>query len=171
MAEAGSLDVPTTRETSHGDQHRSVLDDPRCDPQRYRVRPGGGRGGGVLGPLQRANPRRLPSRPAHLLPVGRRRRARVSSGRRGRTSSCTAELEQRGLAPATIDRRLSHGVRLLPVRAHRRPHHLQPRPVRPPPDRAPDRGPRPRPRRARPVPVHRRAHRPAITPPSPCCWA
>jgi site-specific recombinase XerD len=42
-------------------------------------------------------------------------------------------LEERGLAPATIDRRLSTVCGFCRFRPHRRPDRLQPRPVRPPP--------------------------------------
>ncbi len=43
-----------------------------------------------------------------------------------------AWMEERGLAASTIDRRLSTGLWVLPVRAHRRAHPLEPRPVRTP---------------------------------------
>ena len=68
--------------------------------------------------------------------------------------------------PAALD-----GVRLLPVRAHRRPDRVEPGPVRPPPTGPPLRRPRPGPLRARRVPVHRRAATTATTPRSPCCSA
>jgi hypothetical protein len=48
-------------------------------------------------------------------------------------------MEERGLALSTIDRRLSTVCGLLPLRSHRRPHHGQSRPVRPPPQGPPHR--------------------------------
>ena len=40
-----------------------------------------------------------------------------------------AAMEERRLAPSTIDRRLFDGVRLLPVRSHRWPHSFESSPI------------------------------------------
>jgi site-specific recombinase XerD len=46
-------------------------------------------------------------------------------------------MEQKGLAPSTIDRRLSTVCGFLPIRPHRRACHRQPGPVRPAPQGPP----------------------------------
>jgi hypothetical protein len=56
----------------------------------------------------------------------------VLEASRGHIEVFRAWMEDRGLAASTIDRRLSTGLWLLPVRAHRRTHPFEPRPVRPP---------------------------------------
>ena len=48
-----------------------------------------------------------------------------------------AWMEQRGLAASTVDRPTVDRVRLLPLRPHRWPHPVQPRPVRAPTPRPP----------------------------------
>jgi hypothetical protein len=71
-----------------------------------------------------------------------------------------AWMEDRQLAASTIVQAPLNGVRLLPLRPHRRPDRIEPSPVRPPPAGPPNRRTRTRPLRARRVPVHRRALRP-----------
>jgi hypothetical protein len=55
----------------------------------------------------------------------------VLGATRGHIEVFRAWMERRGLAASTIDRRLST-VRVLPVRAHRRPDRVEPGPVRAP---------------------------------------
>ena len=123
------------------------------------------------GPLQRTHPRDLPLRPAHLLPVVRRRRP----GRaRGHSAPHRAVADRDGGArsgrldhrPATV-----HDLRVLPLRPHRRTDRVQPGPVRPPSQGLPERRAGTRPGRAR----HASSSPPSATtttmPPWRCCWA
>ena len=118
-----------------------------------RARRGRTRRRGVSGPLQRADPRRLPPRSSQPLSVGRRSRpgrARSNAG----SSRALPDLNGGAWAGGFDDRPAPvHRVRLLPVRSHRRSHLLQPGPVRSPPNRAPFGAARTRPWRASPIPL------------------
>ena len=102
----------------------------------------------------------VPPRPARLLPVGigqRRQGAegdasahRVGPSMYGGPRACCFDDR-----PAPLN-----GVRVLPVRPHRRKDRLQPGPLRPSAAGAPDRHTRPRPLGAWCVPVHGGAVRP-----------
>jgi hypothetical protein len=112
------------------------------------------------GEVQRSNTRGLPARPQVLLPVGSRPRPR--GPRRNQGSHRDVPRDDGTTRPCAIDDRSApvDSVRLLPLRPHRRSDPRQSRPVRAPPKGPTNRTTRNGPRRARPVPVHRRAHAP-----------
>jgi hypothetical protein len=91
------------------------------------------RRGGVPGPLQRSDPRRLSPRPAGLLPVGRRQPG--TSARSNSPPHRAVPLLDGPTRPGSVNDRPAalDGLRLLPIRPHRRPHRVEPGPVRPPP--------------------------------------
>ena len=110
--------------------------------------------------LQRAHPRCLPARPSVLLPVGQRRRTRHPQ--RDTPAHRDLPVLARRARPGRLHRRPTafDRLRVLPVRPHRRPHDLEPRPVRPPPPGPPINRPRHGPLRTRRLPLHRRTLRP-----------
>ena len=93
------------------------------------------------GPLQRANPRDLSLRPAHLLPVVQRCRSRCSGDQAGPHRAVAKR--QGGARPGRIDHRSPavDDLWVLPLRPHRRPDRLEPRAVRPSAQGPPERGP------------------------------
>ena len=126
----------------------------------------------VPGPLQRPHPGRVPPRSPRVLPVGSRRRPRGAGGDPAAHRAVPRHVDG-GPRPGRVDDRPApvDGVRLLPLRPHRRAHRLEPRPVRPPTAGAPDRR-----ARAGPLASSARSCSPPSastrrTPRSPCCSA
>src|SRR5947207_14940178 len=91
--------------------------------------------------LQRPHPRGVSARPAHVLPMGARQRPRRACRHPGPRRALP--LLDGGAGPGRLDDRPASldGLRLLPVRSHRRAHRLQPCSVRPAPEGPTERGP------------------------------
>lgn len=123
--------------TRHHNDHADL-----AGAARPELRRGADRCSVVPGALQRQDTRGVSGRSARVLPVGSRSRHRGDEGDASahRTVPSVDGATRSGRShrrPSTLD-----GVRLLPIRAHRRDHHVQPGQVRPTTTSPSDRGER-----------------------------